>query len=139
MSTTDIRTHVLLRSEETDGAVSIVENVLPAGMKGPHLHTHDFDETFYVMDGEITFQVEDELITRGPGEIAFAPRTSRTRWPTAAAPRALRARVHAGRLRALLRADGGQAGGHRAARVGARPDPRGHAGRPADRRAGLTG
>ncbi len=74
MSATDIRTHVLLRSEETDGEVSIIENVLPAGMKGPHLHTHDFDEAFYVMEGEITFQVEDQIITRGPGELAFAPR-----------------------------------------------------------------
>ena len=74
MSATDIRTHVLLRSEGTDGEVSIIENVLPAGMKGPHLHTHDFDEAFYVMEGEITFQVEDQIITRGPGELAFAPR-----------------------------------------------------------------
>ena len=65
---------VLLRSEESGGAVAVIENVVPAGFPGPYLHTHDFDEAFYVLEGEITFQVEDELLTAGPGEFAFAPR-----------------------------------------------------------------
>ena len=26
------------------------------------------------MEGEITFRVEDQIVTRGPGELAFAPR-----------------------------------------------------------------
>jgi mannose-6-phosphate isomerase-like protein (cupin superfamily) len=67
-------TKVLLRSEESDGAVSVIENVVPVGFPGPYLHTHDFDEAFYVLEGELTFQVEDELLTAGPGELAFAPR-----------------------------------------------------------------
>jgi quercetin dioxygenase-like cupin family protein len=67
-------TKVLLRSEESGGHVSVIENVLPPGFSGPHLHTHDFDEAFYVLEGELIFQVEDELITRGVGEFAFAPR-----------------------------------------------------------------
>jgi quercetin dioxygenase-like cupin family protein len=65
---------VLLRSEESGGALSVIENVLPAGFPGPNLHTHDFDEAFYVLEGELTFQVEDDLVTAGPGEFAFAPR-----------------------------------------------------------------
>jgi mannose-6-phosphate isomerase-like protein (cupin superfamily) len=65
---------VLLRSEESDGVVSIIDNTVPANWPGPFLHKHDFDEAFYVLEGELTFQVEDEVITRRAGELAFAPR-----------------------------------------------------------------
>jgi quercetin dioxygenase-like cupin family protein len=65
---------VLLRSEQSGGHVAVVENVVPARWAGPHLHRHDFDEAFYVLEGELTFQVEDELLTRRAGEFAFAPR-----------------------------------------------------------------
>ena len=65
---------VLLRSEESDGVVSVVDNTVPAHWPGPYLHRHDFDEAFYVLEGELVFQVEDELITRRAGELAFAPR-----------------------------------------------------------------
>ena len=66
--------NVLLRSEESGGAVSIVETASPVGFAGPPLHRHDFDEAFYVLEGELTFQLEDRLFTAGPGELAFAPR-----------------------------------------------------------------
>jgi mannose-6-phosphate isomerase-like protein (cupin superfamily) len=65
---------VLLRSEESDGVVSVVDNTVPAHWPGPFLHRHDFDEAFYVLEGELVFQVEDALITKRAGEIAFAPR-----------------------------------------------------------------
>src|SRR4051812_44339988 len=45
----------------------------PPGGAAPPLHHHEFDEAFYVLDGEITFQVRDELFTAGPGAVAFAP------------------------------------------------------------------
>ena len=65
---------VLLRSEETGGHMSVIEIVLPPRSAGPPLHTHDFDEAFYMLDGELIFQVEDELMTKREGELAFAPR-----------------------------------------------------------------
>ncbi len=65
---------VLLRSEESDGVVSIVDNTVPANWPGPFLHKHDFDEAFYVLEGDLTFQVEDAVITKRAGELAFAPR-----------------------------------------------------------------
>ena len=65
---------VLLRSEESDGVVSLVRNTVAAHWPGPFLHRHGFDEAFYVLEGELVFQVEDELITRRAGEMAFAPR-----------------------------------------------------------------
>lgn len=45
----NLTTNVLVRSEETGGHVSVTEIVVP-----PHtapLHTHDFDEAFYMLDG----------------------------------------------------------------------------------------
>ena len=69
-----IDTHVLLRSEQTGGHVSAIENVLPAGARGPFLHRHDFDEAFYILEGELVFQLRDELITVREGDLAFAPR-----------------------------------------------------------------
>jgi mannose-6-phosphate isomerase-like protein (cupin superfamily) len=65
---------VLLRSEESHGVVSIIDNTVPANWPGPFLHKHDFDEAFYVLEGELTFQVEDAVITKRAGELAFAPR-----------------------------------------------------------------
>jgi quercetin dioxygenase-like cupin family protein len=74
VSNEQFRTNVLLRSEQTNDQVSVIENLVPAGWAGPPLHHHDFDETFYVLDGELTFQLGDERVTRRAGEIAFAPR-----------------------------------------------------------------
>jgi mannose-6-phosphate isomerase-like protein (cupin superfamily) len=65
---------VLLRSEESDGVVSIIDNTVPANWPGPFLHKHDFDEAFYVLEGELTFQVEDQVVVKRAGEFAFAPR-----------------------------------------------------------------
>jgi quercetin dioxygenase-like cupin family protein len=65
---------VLLRSEQSAGAVSAIEVSSGAGFAGPPLHRHDFDETFYVLEGELTFQLSDEVFTRTAGEVAFAPR-----------------------------------------------------------------
>ena len=66
-------TVVALRGDQTDGAISVVENTVPAQWDGPPLHHHEFDETFYVLDGELTFQVGNELFTAGPGALALAP------------------------------------------------------------------
>jgi mannose-6-phosphate isomerase-like protein (cupin superfamily) len=41
---------------------------------GPPLHHHAFDELFLVLAGELTFQLGDERLVRGPGDFAFAPR-----------------------------------------------------------------
>lgn len=66
---------VLLRSEQSDGELAVIE--IGGGSpqrQGPPLHHHDFDETFYMLEGELTFRLRDELFTRRAGELAFAPR-----------------------------------------------------------------
>src|SRR4051794_28899420 len=65
---------VLLRSEETGAALALVELSSNPGFPGPPLHRHDFDETFYVLEGELTFQLGEDVFRRRAGELAFAPR-----------------------------------------------------------------
>jgi quercetin dioxygenase-like cupin family protein len=67
---------VHLRSEDTGDVLGLIEVAVPAAWSGPPLHRHDFDETFHVLAGELTFQVGDELIAAGPGTTAFAPRNA---------------------------------------------------------------
>jgi mannose-6-phosphate isomerase-like protein (cupin superfamily) len=64
---------ILVRSEQSDGRIGIVRNTLPGRWSGPPLHHHEFDEAFYVLEGELTFQLGDERRTAGPGELVFAP------------------------------------------------------------------
>jgi quercetin dioxygenase-like cupin family protein len=68
-----LRVNVLVRHADSDGRVSMMDNVVRPG-GGPPLHHHDFDELFYVLDGELTFQLGDERHVRRAGELAFAPR-----------------------------------------------------------------
>jgi quercetin dioxygenase-like cupin family protein len=74
MATERAPINVLLHSEQSGGEIAVMDNIVGAGFPGPPLHHHDFDETFYVLDGELTFQLEDEIFTRKQGELAFAPR-----------------------------------------------------------------
>jgi quercetin dioxygenase-like cupin family protein len=70
----NLTTDVLLRSEETDGHVSVTEIVVPPHSAGPPLHTHDFDEASYMLEGELIFQLDDALVKKGAGELSFAAR-----------------------------------------------------------------
>ena len=68
------RIKVLLRNGDSAGTLAVMDNAVPAGTAGPPLHHHDFDEAFYILDGELTFQLGEEVFTRGAGELAFAGR-----------------------------------------------------------------
>src|SRR5437588_2809160 len=66
---------IRLRSEQTDGRLGLVEQVVPGGDPGPALHVHpDFDETFYVIEGTLGFRIGDRAREAGPGTVAFVPR-----------------------------------------------------------------
>jgi len=137
-SVPDLRTNILLRSEQSGGHLSMVEIVVPARSAGPPLHTHDFDEAFYMLEGELIFQVEDALITkRGRAVVRPTQCRARARQPQRCG-RALSARVHAGRVRAALGADRRRLAGRRATGLGAAADPRRDRGRPADRVGWIT-
>lgn len=66
----------MLHGEQTGGRVSVTEITVPPHSAGPPLHRHAFDEAFYMLEGELIFQLEDELLTNGPGELFFVPRNA---------------------------------------------------------------
>ena len=64
----------ILGTDETDGAMSIVDSTAPAG-SGPPRHVHDReDEIFVNLSGELELWVAGETRMLGPGEAAFVPR-----------------------------------------------------------------
>lgn len=59
--------------EETDGRYAMFEaRVLPGGGPPPHIHSRE-EESFYVLEGEITFQIGQERLVAGPGTFANMP------------------------------------------------------------------
>jgi quercetin dioxygenase-like cupin family protein len=66
--------HVLVDGDAGDGALALLDERGRQGDMPPlHVHRRD-DETFYVLEGELTLFVADERIVLGPGEAALAPR-----------------------------------------------------------------
>jgi quercetin dioxygenase-like cupin family protein len=64
----------LATGEETNGQFALMEQVARKGNVPPrHIH-HREDETFYIVEGEMTFSVGDETIKATPGTMVFAPR-----------------------------------------------------------------
>ena len=64
----------LATGEDTRGQFALMEQVTRRGNVPPrHIH-HREDETFYVVEGEMTFSVGDQTITATPGTMVFAPR-----------------------------------------------------------------
>src|SRR5437868_15164539 len=64
----------------TGGSIMLFEETVPAGTKSWfHLH-HDSDEIAYVLSGEITFKIGDEITVGGPGTCAFMPRGIAHAW-----------------------------------------------------------
>ncbi|MEO7194885.1 MAG: cupin domain-containing protein [Pseudonocardiaceae bacterium] len=64
-----------LRAVDTAGLLSFLEFSLEEWQSGPDLHVHsDSDESFYVLSGEMEFQVGEERHVVGPGEFVWVPR-----------------------------------------------------------------
>src|SRR5947208_15270590 len=69
----------------TGGSVMLFEETVPAGtMSTFHLH-HDSDEVAYVISGEVTFKIGEEVTVGGPGTCAFMPRGVPHAWKTSRA------------------------------------------------------
>lgn len=62
----------LCRREDTDGAWSIMENVIPRNA-GPPAHRHPWGEGYYVLAGEIEFTVEGQIYNLSAGDFFYAP------------------------------------------------------------------
>ena len=69
-----------LLGRETDESIMMFEETLPAGTTSLyHLH-HDSDEVAWVLAGEFTFKIGDEVTVGGPGTCAFMPRDIPHAW-----------------------------------------------------------
>jgi quercetin dioxygenase-like cupin family protein len=70
-----IPTRVLATAEQTGGAFGLIEHVIPAGDESPwHVH-HAEDESFYVVEGQMTFLcLRRAESAGGPGTFVYGPR-----------------------------------------------------------------
>jgi mannose-6-phosphate isomerase-like protein (cupin superfamily) len=67
-------THVLVAPEDSDGALACFHLVAPP-MSGPPLHVHSReDEWFYVLDGELVFEIDGVRETVRAGGSVFLRR-----------------------------------------------------------------
>ncbi len=65
---------ILATGEQTGGAYALCEaRVLPGGGPPPHIH-HREDESFFVLEGEITFTLGDRKVVAKPGSFIQGPR-----------------------------------------------------------------
>jgi mannose-6-phosphate isomerase-like protein (cupin superfamily) len=57
------------------GGFSLVEHPIAPRMLAAPVHTHEHeDEYSYVLEGEVGFEIGDEVITAGPGRLVSKPR-----------------------------------------------------------------
>jgi quercetin dioxygenase-like cupin family protein len=74
-----------LVSGETAGSIMLFEETAPSGAETNfHLH-RDSDEVAWVLNGEITFKIGDEVTVGGPGTCAFIPRNVPHAWKNTSA------------------------------------------------------
>ncbi len=63
----------LATGEDTNGKYAILEAIVPpGGGPPPHVHSRE-EEGFYILEGEITFQIGDERVVATAGMFANMP------------------------------------------------------------------
>ena len=63
-------------TQETGGAYSLTEHLATAASNPPMHVQVDEDEAFYVLDGEVEFEVDGQIVRATPGTFAFVARGS---------------------------------------------------------------
>ena len=74
----------LLGGETGDSVMMFVETAPSGTETSYHLH-HDSEEVTYVLAGEITFEIGEEVTVGGPGACAFIPRGVPHAWKSTGA------------------------------------------------------
>lgn len=70
----DVLVHKIT-SKDSGGTLLLSDYLLPAGGGTPlHVHAHE-DETFFVVDGEVTFFVDGKRLVAEAGATVFGPRS----------------------------------------------------------------
>jgi mannose-6-phosphate isomerase-like protein (cupin superfamily) len=71
--------------KETGGRYTLVEVLDPEGEGPLHVH-HREDEGFWVLEGELTFEIGDETIKASPGSFVFGPKDVPHRYTVESGP-----------------------------------------------------
>ena len=66
---------MLCEAKETGGAWSLFEEEVSFGM-GPPAHRHDWDEAYYILKGELDFEIDGEPVRSAPGDFNYLPRNT---------------------------------------------------------------
>jgi mannose-6-phosphate isomerase-like protein (cupin superfamily) len=61
-----------LQGSEHGVSISLILDHSPAG-QGPRLHRHAYDEIWVIHEGTLTFQLDGQQLTAGPGDVVIAP------------------------------------------------------------------
>ena len=64
---------MLCEAKETGGNWSLFEEEVPLGM-GPPPHRHDWDEAYYILAGEVDFEIDGANVRSSPGDFNYLPR-----------------------------------------------------------------
>ena len=69
-----------LLADQTGQSIMLFEETVPAGTKSTHHLHYDSYEVVWVLEGEFTFKIGDEVFSGGPGTCAFLPRAVPHAW-----------------------------------------------------------
>jgi quercetin dioxygenase-like cupin family protein len=69
-----------LLGHETNGSIMLFEETVPVGAKSLFHLRRDSDEVAWVLAGEITFMIGEEISVGAPGTCAFLPRNVPHAW-----------------------------------------------------------
>jgi quercetin dioxygenase-like cupin family protein len=61
-----------LKGEDHGTSISLILDESEPG-NGPRLHQHPYDETWIVIEGNLSFQAGEESFAAGPGDIVIVP------------------------------------------------------------------
>ena len=62
----------LCRADDTGKAFSLMDNRVPAGAGAPP-HHHPWDEAYYLVSGDVEFQIGGETVRVGGGDFVYVP------------------------------------------------------------------
>lgn len=64
---------MLCEASETKGNWSLFEEEVPLGM-GPPPHRHDWDEAYYILEGQVDFLIDGGKVSSSQGDFNYLPR-----------------------------------------------------------------
>lgn len=66
---------MLCEARETGGTWSLFEEEVPLGL-GPPPHRHDWDEAYYILEGEVDFEIDGTQVRASRGDFNYLPRST---------------------------------------------------------------